>query len=330
MGINIIGTGNYLPSREVSNDELAQLVDTSDEWIVTRTGIKKRRVSDGELTYEMGANAANVAIKNANIDPMSIDIIIVSTVTADYITPSTACLIANSIGALNASVCMDVNCACAGFVYALDMAKKYLSDDEYKTALVVSTEMLSKITDYSDRATCILFGDGAGACVITESDKLYASVQGSDPTGVSKLFGRGIEPSNPFMTKTFDRLGDGLPETKGHALYQDGKEVYKFATRAMPKAIKLACEKAKINPEDLSLVISHQANLRILETAAKNLHLPMEKVFVNIHKYGNSSSACIPICIAEAVAEERLNRGDKFCIVGFGGGLVYGATVMEY
>lgn len=330
MGINIIGTGKYLGSREVTNAEIANLVDTSDEWIKTRTGIKTRRVVDTELTWQMGSNAAKIAINAASIAPMDIDIIVVSTVTGDYVTPSVACLIANDIGALNSPVCMDVNCACAGFVYALDIAKKYLEDGEYKTALVVSAEMLSKITDYSDRATCILFGDAAGACIVQKDDSVYAAFQGSDPTGVSKLFGRAIEPSNPFMTNPHNRLDDNLPDTKGHSLYQDGKEVYKFATRAMPTAVRGACQKAGIVPGDLALVISHQANLRILETAAKNLELPMEKMFVNIYKYGNSSSACIPICIDEAISEGKLKRGDKFCIVGFGGGLVFGATVLEY
>lgn len=330
MGIKIMGAGNYLPKHEISNEDIAKLIDTSDEWIRTRTGIEKRRMVDDETTTEMGVNAALVALKNANIDPMDIDVIIVSCVTPDYVTPSTACLIANHIGALNSPVCVDINCACAGFVYALDIAKNYLLNDEYKTALVVATETLTKITDFTDRATCILFGDGAGATIIQKSDNLYASYQGSDPTGSTKLFGRAIPSSNPFMTKPFDRATDGLPETKGFALYQDGKEVYKFATRAMPNAIKGACQKAGIEPTDLDLIISHQANLRILETAAKNLKVPMDKMFVNIHKYGNASSACIPICIAEAVEEGRLKRGDKFCIVGFGGGLVFGATVMEY
>lgn len=329
MGINIIGTGKHLPKRVVTNDEIATLVDTTDEWIKSRTGISERRVVNGEHTYDLAFAAAKQALDASGLTPSDIDVVIASTITNDYNTPSLACLIANMLGIDTNPICMDVGCACAGFVYALDTARRFL-DDERKTALVVSAEVLTKITDFKDRATCILFGDGAGACIITASDKLYATFQGSDPTGVSKLFTRSSPPTNPFCEKEYDRLSDGFVETKENGVFQDGKEVYKFATKIMPRAVKAACEKAGITPADLALIIPHQANLRILETAAKNLGLPMERIFSNIHKYGNSSSACIPICLTEAIAEGKLKRGDKFCIVGFGAGLVYGATVLEF
>lgn len=331
MGIKIIGTGKYLPERIVTNQELASMMDTSDEWIRTRTGIEERRVVSTETTHFMGAEAARGAIALAGVNPEDIDLVIVSTVTPDYFTPSAACLIANELKLSGAPACFDINAACAGFVFALNTARLYLELGERKTALVVSSEMLTKITDYEDRATCILFGDGAGAVVVqADSTKMYANCLGSDPAGSSKLFARAILPSNPFMEHPFDPLSDGLPETRGKYLYQDGKEVYKFATRILPRVVQDACEKAGITVDDLALIVPHQANRRILETAAKHLGISIDKMFINIEKYGNSSSACMPICLCEAVAEGKLKRGDKFCLVGFGGGLVYGATVLEY
>lgn len=329
MGVSMIGTGMYLPDLVVTNDDFAKIVDTNDEWITSRTGIHARHIATEVTTYQMGGFAAGKALESAKLSAGEIDMVIVSTVTGDYITPSTACLIANEIGATHA-VCMDVSCACAGFVYALDIARRYLADGEYKNILVISTEMLSKITDYTDRSTCVLFGDGAGACVVTKSDKLFACHLGADTSGVAKLFGRGIPPSNPFRKEPFDRMADGFCESNGNALYMDGREVYKFATKIMPQAVVKACQKAGIVPEELALIIPHQANIRIVETAAKNLKLPMEKFFVNIQKYGNMSSACIPICIDEALKSDRIKSGDKICFVGFGAGLTYGAAVLEW
>ncbi len=329
LGVSIIGTGMYVPNTVVTNDDFAKIVDTNDEWITSRTGIKTRHIATDVTTFQMGGFAAKEAIENAKLSADDIDMIIVSTVTADYSTPSTACLVANEIGATNA-VCMDVNCACAGFVYALDIARRYLFDDEYKNILIVSSEMLSKVTDYTDRSTCVLFGDGAGACVVTKSDKLFTCILGGDASGVSKLFGRGIPPSNPFMEQPFDRLSDGFVDSDGHSLYMDGREVYKFATKVMPQAVIKACEKANITPEEITLIVPHQANIRIVETAAKNLKLPMEKFFVNIHKYGNMSSACIPIGINEALKMGKIKTGDKICVVGFGAGLTYGAAIIEW
>lgn len=329
MGIKIIGTGMCVPTTVVNNMDFTKIVDTNDEWITSRTGIKQRHIATDITTFKMGANAASEAIAEAGIDVSTIDMIIASTVTNDYITPSMACLIGNVIGAFNA-VPIDINCACAGFVYALDMARRYLLDDEYKTVLVVSSEMLSKITDYTDRSTCVLFGDGAAACILQASDKLFACTLGSDCSGVGKLFGRGLPMQNPFMKTPFDPLGDGFTPSNGHALYMDGREVYKFATKIMPHAVSEACKKAGITPEDLTLIIPHQANIRIVETAAKNLKLPIERFFINVEKYGNTSSASIPICLYEATKGNRMKRGDKICVVGFGGGLVYAAAVFEY
>lgn len=331
MGIKIIGTGFYVPSYTATNEDFSKIVDTSDEWITTRTGIKKRHiVTDDTFVWQMGANAAKMALEDAGLSADDIDLVIGTTCTADYLTPSLACLVANEIGAKKPA-CIEINVACAGFVYALDMAKRYLSDPDYRNVLIVSSEMLSKMTDYGDRATCVLFGDGAGAAVLTKSEALFVSELGSDPTGGHFLFARGVEPGmNPFRKAPFDTMADGFAETAPHKLHQDGREVYKFATRAMPGAVKAACEKAEVEPDKLDWVFSHQANRRILETAAKNLNVPLDRFYINIEEYGNMSSACIPICLAQAERAGKLTRGQKLCTVGFGGGLVYAAAVFEW
>lgn len=331
MGIRIIGTGFYVPSYTATNEDFTKIVDTSDEWITTRTGIKKRHiVTDNTFVWQMGANAAKMAIADAGLSADDIDLVIGTTCTADYLTPSLACLVANDIGAKKPA-CIEINSACAGFVYALDMAKRYLSDPDYRNVLIVSSEMLSKMTDYADRSTCVLFGDGAGAAVLTKSDTPFVSELGSDPTGGRFLFARGVDAgNNPFRDAPFDPTADGFAETAPHKLHQDGREVYKFATRAMPGAVKAACQKAGIEPRQLDWVFSHQANRRILETAAKNLNVPLERFFINIEEYGNMSSACIPVCLAQAQRAGKLTRGQKLCTVGFGGGLVYAAAVFEW
>lgn len=325
----MIGTGYYLPSALATNADFAKIVDTNDEWITSRTGIKSRRVETELLTWQMGAEAAKMAVKNAGIAFEGIDLVIATTVTADYLTPSMACLVANELGLANPA-CFDINCACAGFVAAVDMAKQYLNSGSRKTALIVSSEMLTKITDYTDRATCVLFGDGAGAVLLQSSDTLYSCDMGSEPSGTCHLFARGVSPNNQFRNTPFDWATDGFAATNGHALHQNGREVYKWATRAMPAAVKKACEKAGVQPEELKFIFPHQANLRIIETAAKNLKLPLDHFYLNISDHGNMSSACIPICLAEAEEKGLLLRGDKLCIVGFGGGLVYAACVFEW
>lgn len=329
FGIDIIGAGKYLPEKLITNEMLSKIVDTTDEWITQRVGIDTRHAADGEFTFQMGQKAAQKALEDASVDPAEIDMVIGTTVTLDYTTPSMACLIANGIGVKNA-ICFDINAACAAFVYGIETARRYLMDGTVKTALVVSSEMLTKHTDYTDRSTCVLFGDGAGAVVIRASDKQYSCYLNSDTTGSTKLFARSAPNGSPFLSKPFDYLSDGLPDSKGIAIYQDGKDVYKFATRALPLAVEQACKKAGIESSELKLIFSHQANRRIIETAAKNLGVSMDKFFVNIQKHGNMSSACIPICLAEAREQDLLTRGDKICLVGFGAGLVYGAIVIEY
>ncbi len=329
-GIRILGTGSYQPQKKVVNEDFTAFIETSDEWITTRTGMKERFVSNGEPTWFMGSQAAKEAIASAGISPEDIGIIIDTSVSADYYTPSMSCMIQRETGAVNAMT-IDVNCACAGCVYAIDMAKRYLqTDPEMKYALVVANENLTKITDYTDRSTCVLFGDGAAAAVIERADDgLYSSYLGADGTGAKHLFARSIPPANAFMTGE-GRVDDGFPESNLHYLYQDGREVYKFATKALPNALAKAAEKIGFDLNELSLIIPHQANVRIIETAAKNLGISMDKFFVNLDKHANTSSASIPIALDEALKAGKIKRGDKIGLVGFGAGLTFGAIIFEF
>ncbi|MEG0614791.1 MAG: beta-ketoacyl-ACP synthase III [Oscillospiraceae bacterium] len=330
-GIKILGTGYCVPEKVIKNDDYKAFVDTNDEWIRTRTGISERHISMGEPTWLLGTNAAKKAISAAKIAVSDIGLIILTSVTADFFSPSTSSIIQNEIGAIGSMV-IDVNCACAGFVYALDMAQRYLAtDDDLKTVLVVSAENLSKITDYTDRSTCVLFGDAAAACVVERSENgLYSSFLGADGTGGKFLFARSIPQDNVFMSDKTQILPKDFPVSQTNSLVQNGKEVYKFAVKILPLAVEKAAEKAKISLDEIALIIPHQANIRIIETASKNLGISMDKFYVNLENYGNTSSASIPLALAEAVEKGKLLRGDKICLVGFGAGLTYGAVILEY
>lgn len=330
-GIKVVGTGMYVPPLVVNNEDFTKIVDTSDEWITTRTGMKERHVSEGQPTWYMGAKAVEEAISNAGITANDIGLIICSTVTSDFLTPSTACFIQREIGAIGC-MALDISCACGGFVYALDMARRYLAtDEELKYAVVVAAENLTKLADYTDRSTCVLFGDGAAACVVElAKDSLYTSFMGADGSGAKYGAARSFPPNNAFMPAQPEEYPDGIRECNGHYLFQDGKEVYKFATKILPSAVNAAAQKIGLSIEDIDLIIPHQANYRIIETAVQNMKLPMEKFYVNIEKYGNTSSASIPIALDEAIRAGKIKRGDKVCLVGFGFGLVYGALIFEY
>lgn len=329
FGIEILGTGAYTPSLCVTNDDLAKVVETNDEWISSRTGIKSRRIADGEPTWKMGAEAAREAVKNAGIDPSEIGLIIDTTITNDFYTPSMACLIQRELGAENAGA-FDLNAACSGFVYAVDAAKRYLqTEPEMKYALIVANETLSKITDYTDRSTCVLFGDGAAAAVIGRSEKLYTSYIGADGRGAQALYAKVHKVNAPFRTKA-DEIDSGEFAAGTTFLVQDGKEVYKFATKALPTAAQKAAEKIGLDIGSVDWFIPHQANIRIIETAAKNLGVSMDKFYINIETHGNTSSASIPIALHEAVTSGAVKRGDKLCLVGFGAGLTMGAVILEY
>lgn len=328
MGINILSMGSYLPEQKFTNADFEKFVDTNDEWIRTRTGICERHMAGWEPAWLMGKNAALQAIERAGIDPKDIRLIIVSSVTSDFLTPSMASILQYELGVENAAA-FDLNAACSGFVYMLDTARRFLdTDDSMKYALVVSAEALSRFVDFEDRGTCILFGDGAAAAVIEKSDKLYSSFLASDGSGARKLFAPNCQIAPEVKVESdFD---SGFPEQPIHKLYQDGREVYKFAVKALPKAFHAAAEKVGLTSADMDWFIPHQANIRIIETAAKNLGIGTEKFVVTVDHHGNTSSASIPLALCEAIEKGEVTRGQKLALIGFGAGLTYGSVIIEY
>ena len=333
MGIHILGTGSYTPAFQVTNADMAKIVETNDEWIRTRTGIQSRHIADGEPTWYMGAQAASHAIEMAGIDPKDIGLIIDTTITPDFSTPSVSCLVQREIGAVQAA-CFDLNAACSGFVYGMETAHCFLKTNrEMKYALVVANENLTRITNYSDRSSCILFGDGAAAAIVEyQEDRLYSSYLSADGTGAKFLYARTATPDNPFCKRKAE-YDDGIepgPEGWEHTMRQDGREVYKFAIKAMANSAQKAAEKIGFDLQQLDKIVPHQANIRIIETAMKSLKMPMEKVVVNIDQHGNTSSASIPIALDETVRSGKIQRGDKICLVGFGAGLTTAAIITEF
>lgn len=327
-GIKILSIASYIPETVITNEDFTSFIETSDEWITTRTGIKTRHCAMDMPTWKIGSLAAEKAIEKSGVSRNEIDLIICTTVTPDTLIPSTACYIQNE---LDMAGCMafDINCACSGFVYAVDMAQKYLASGSVRNVLVVSAEELSKVTDYSDRASCILFGDGAAAAVIGPSDSSYSSFLGADGRGAGFLRATSVHtvPHPFFKLKNVD---PGIDENdKGH-LFQDGKEVYKFAVAMMPQAVENVLERAGLEVADIDRIIPHQANIRIIQTAASKLGVDMDKFYLNIEKYGNTSSASIPIALTEAIENGAVKRGDKIVLVGFGAGLTYGAVCIEF
>ncbi|MDE5855368.1 MAG: ketoacyl-ACP synthase III [Ruminococcus sp.] len=328
MGINILGMGSYLPEQVLTNDDFKKFIDTNDEWIRTRTGIHSRHMAGWEPTWYMGKQAALKAVEKSGIDPKEIGLIITSTITSDFLTPSLASIIQHEIGAENAAA-FDLGAACSGFVYAVDTARRFLqTDDNLKYVLVIATESLSRFIDYNDRSTCILFGDGSAAAVLEKSDKLYSSFLASDGSGARKLFARNVQIAPEVKIES--HFNDEFPEKPMHQLFQDGKEVYKFAVKALPKAFRAAAEKINIQTSDIDWFIPHQANIRIIETAAKNLGISIEKFVVTVDHHGNTSSASIPLALYEAIDKGDIKRGQKIALVGFGAGLTYGSIILEY
>lgn len=328
MGINILGTGCYVPEQRLTNDDFTRFVETSDEWIRTRTGIVERRMAGWEPTWYMGKEASLKAIEAAGLNPDDIGLVISCSVTPDFLAPSMASVIQHEIGAEHAAA-FDLNAACSGFVYALDTARRFLeTDDSLKYALVVTNEALSRFIDFKDRTTCILFGDGAAAVVVEKSDKLYSSHLASDGSGARVLFARSLDRA-PEVAVDSD-FDDGFPEMPLHKLYQDGKAVYKFAVNALPKSFSLAAEKIGVTKDDIDYFVPHQANVRIIETAAKKLGAPMDKFIITLDHYGNTSSASIPLALNEAIEKGVVKRGMKLALIGFGAGLTYGGIIFEY
>lgn len=327
-GIKISGIASYSPETIITNDDFTSFIETNDEWITTRTGIKTRHYAMGVPTWEIGFKAAEKAIEKSGISKDEIDLIICTTITPDTLVPSTACLIQRALG-MQGCMAFDINAACSGFVYGVDIAQKYLECGTARNVLVISAEELSKITDYRDRASCILFGDGAAAAVLTSSDGSYSSFIGADGRGADFLKATSVHPvPHPFYE--LKGVDPKIDEEDNGFLYQDGKEVYKFAVDALPRAVKKVLEKAEISVESVDWIIPHQANIRIIQTAASKLDISIDKFCLNISEYGNTSSASIPIALCESIENGKIKKGDTIVLVGFGAGLTYGAICIEY
>lgn len=321
--VQIIGTGSYAPCKIVSNDDISKIVDTNDEWIKSRTGIAQRRITEDENTSDICIKAAESALKSAGIDASEIELIIVATITPDYFTPSTACLVQKGIGALNAT-CFDLSSACSGFIYGLFTASQFICSGTYKTALVIGAETLSKILDWKDRSTCILFGDGGGAAVLTASDKpgFLAFHAGSDGRGAEFLKCSAVPVKKAFTFEDAD-LYKSL-------VTMNGREILKFAVKVMEETIKELLKKSELGIDDIKYIIPHQANYRIIEFTAKRLGIPESKFYMNLQNYGNTSAGSIPIALDEMVQKGLIEKGDKLLLVGFGGGLTWGGTIVEW
>jgi len=322
---HVTGWGRYVPSQVLTNADLERMVDTNDEWIVTRTGIRERRVAAAnETTASMGAVAGLRAIRAAGIEPDEIDLILLATLTPDYWMPSTAALVKEAIGNTRAAA-MDVAAACSGFVYGFATAQAWIKAGLAKHVLVIGAELLTRFLDYTDRSTCILFGDGAGAAVLSASTEPGGGLGielTTEPQGAYMIWLPAGGAKSPPSTETIAR-GE-------HFIRMEGKETYRFATRTLASTALESVRKSGLQPDDISLFIPHQANIRIIEAVAKGLNLPMDRMFVNLDRYGNTSAASVPIAMAEAVNEGRIKVGDRITIVAFGAGFTSGAVTIEW
>lgn len=319
----IIGNGSYVPAKILSNRDLEQLVETSDEWILTRTGIKERRIAGPEETPSfMGAEAAKIAIANALIKPIEIDLILVATMTPDYPCPSTAALIQEKIGASRAGA-VDLQAACTGFIYGLSMAKAYIESGMYRHILLVATEKMSSVTDYTDRNTCVLFGDGAAAAIISnqgEGLKIEATHLGANGSLANLLIVPAGGTQLPASHGTIDQ--------RQHYFRMEGKEVFKHAVRLMTQAGRNCLDLTEVTQEDLTWIVPHQANERIIDAIARAFDVPLHKVFKTVHKYGNTSASSIPMALYDLQKEHSLNSGNHLLLLGFGAGATYGAALL--
>ena len=324
--VAIAGTGSYLPERVMTNKELEGIVDTSDEWITSRTGIKSRHIAaEGENTSDLATEAAKNALENAGVEATDIDLIIVGTITPDTLTPATACYVQHNIGATKA-LAFDVSAACSGFLYAMQVAKDMIAAGTFKNALIIGAEKLSAFTNWSDRNTCVLFGDGAGAAVLTAGKeglgKILATELGTNGAQTSILNIPGGGSACPTTVSNAD--------LKLASLAMQGREVFKHAVNVMKRSAEKVIEEAGLSSENIQQVIPHQANLRIIDAIADRLTIPNEKVFVNLHKYGNTSAAAVAIALDEAHREKKFERGDNIVLVGFGAGLTWAAAAIEW
>lgn len=319
----IIGTGSYVPEKILSNAELEKLVETSDEWIVSRTGIKERRIAgEGEFTSDMGVAAAKKALEMAGITAENVDAIIVATLTPDFVFPSTSALIQKALGATNAAA-LDVQAACSGFIYGLSLAKAWIESKIYRTVLLIASEKLSSIVNYTDRNTCVLFGDGAAAAVISDQGKGLAIRQvslGADGNQAELL---KLPAGGCRAPATQDTVQAGL-----HYLTMEGKEVFKHAVRRMEHAASECLEKCGMREEDIAWMVPHQANIRIIDAFARRFKVPQEKVYMTLQKYGNTSASAIAIALDELNRENVVKKGDNLLLFAFGAGLTWGASIL--
>jgi 3-oxoacyl-[acyl-carrier-protein] synthase-3 len=325
QSIMIKSTGSYVPEKVLTNADLEKIVDTTDEWIIARTGIKTRRIAaKHEATSDLAYEASKIALERAELEPKDIDLILVGTITPDMFFPSTGCFLQERLGAKNATA-MDISAACSGYIYALVIANNFITTNTYKNALIVGAEKLTSIVDWEDRSTCVIFADGAGASVIVPSNgssKLLAFDMGTDGGYSEQLYIPGGGSRNPSSIETVTK--------KMHAIKMNGNTIFKVAVNKMRETFINSMKKAGITANDISLLIPHQANLRIIESLRKFLHLPKEKVYVNIDKYGNTSAASIAIALDEAIGKGLIKRGDIIGFAAFGGGLTWGSAIIQY
>ena len=327
-GVKISGYGAGLAKLAVTNDDLAQIVDTSDEWISTRTGIRERRIAVDETLTDLCVEAAKAAMAQAEVMAKDLDLIIVATVAADLPLPNASCMLQRALGAVNAT-CFDLSAACSGFIFAMNTAQMYIRGGAAKTALVVGGEILSKILDWTDRSTCVLFGDGAGAAVLTasETEGILGITTGSDGAKGMALNFMEREIANPFK-KTSGKIDvDDMDVSR--FLYMERPEIFKFALTKVPISISEVLKKTGYKAADIDYFVLHQANYRILSSVAKRLHVSEDKFYVNLDRCGNTSAASIPIAMAEMYRRGLLKKGMKIVIAGFGGGLTWGAALIE-
>lgn len=323
MTLRILGTGSFLPALTVSNDQLAEIMDTSDEWIRTRTGIGKRHIAVSESTTSMAVEAAKEALKDAGISPEELDLIIVASVSADHHFPSVACEVQSALGA-NKATAFDINAACSGFLFGLSIARAYFMSGTFEKALIIGAETLSKMMNWEDRSTCVLFGDGAGAAVVEKSESgILSMVQGSDGAKGGVLRCQNRPTVNPFTEIKAQDLEFDFT-------HMEGQEVYKFAVRTVPKAIEAVLEQGNVTADEVKYFVLHQANIRIIEAAAKRIGQPLQKFPTNLQKCGNISAGSVPILLDMINKEGKLERGDKIILAGFGAGLTWGAALLSW
>lgn len=321
--INIKGFGAYAPSLVITNDDLSKIVDTSDEWITSRTGIKERRISEGEDTSQISIKAAKMALERSKLKGEDIDLIVVATITPDMFTPSVACLVQKEIGAKNA-MAFDINAACSGFIYGMQVAYSMMKINNFTNALVIGAETLSKIMDWEDRSTCVLFGDGGGAVVLSKEDKSFSKK--------FSFYSKSEGDKGEFLTTyAFDVVNPYIKEEniRNKKIYMNGREVFKFATTSIVNSVKELVKTNEMGIEDIDYIICHQANSRIIDYSAKKLGISIDRFFMNLDKYGNTSSGSIPLALNEMYEKDLLKEGMKIILVGFGGGLTYGSILIE-